>query len=564
MDVTPGPSSSSSGDDSTRNSAAAPTRHETDADLHSLLARLQLHFVHRSPKRMWLGRPMRVTFELALTHLRLHMQHEIDEPKKSKEKHHAKRLHRELLWQDVLGAHILTHDGEHLDRDQINAALASDAAKTKSYLLGVFACPAMAKRAAQGAPDAWLKKRRLFEAFYQFQGAQLQDVVALRRWINYLADPRTASLLAKTASIVALTPEELPARKFLVIINPVGGAGKGVQTYESKVAPIFKYAGIDTTVEVTEHAGHATEIVTSMPLQHYDCVLPVGGDGSLSEITQGLMKRPDWNCAIRQPIGIIPSGSGNGLSHSILHECQERGKPINAAFVLAKGAAQELDITSVRNGKETMYSFLSLEWASIADVDVISEKFRALGGLRFGLVYAHHILFSKKEYPGSLWYLEDDLATSQHEPSRYFETHSPESTEYPPLDLIDEENKANLGGTWKEVKGPFRLVWVMGITHAASDAIVAPSARFDDGYNYITIVDGSVPRKEFLSVLLALEDGAHVERESVQYIRTRAYKVMPERHEDLLCVDGEVFEGPALECQVHRGLGRLITLPRAC
>lgn len=275
------------------------------------------------------------------------------------------------------------------------------------------------------------------------------------------------------------------------------------------------------------------------------------------------MKRPDWNYAIRQPVGIIPGGSGNGLSHSILHQSQEKSKPINAAFVLAKGSPHDLDIASIRNGKETMYSFLSLEWAAIADVDMISEKLRALGALRFGIVFGHQILFSKKEYPGTLWYLEDDLETSQREPPRYFDTHDPDSTEYPRLDLIEsrEDSKA-LGGTWKEVKGHFRLLWVMSITHASYDAIVAPSARFDDGYNYITVVDGSFPRTELVPILLSMEDGTHVERESVQHIRTRAYKLVPDRHDDLLCVDGELFAGPALESQVHRGLGRIITLPR--
>lgn len=279
------------------------------------------------------------------------------------------------------------------------------------------------------------------------------------------------------------------------------------------------------------------------------------------------MARPDWNRAIRQPIGIVPSGSGNGLSHSILHQSRERAKPLNAAFALAKGTAQDIDIASIRNGKAAvMYSFLSLEWAGIADVDLLSEKLRMLGGLRFGVGFGHHIYFTKKEYSGTLVYLDDDAEHAAQAPPRYFDTHDPNATAYPPLDLIDcsRDDHAALGGTWKEVTGHFHLLWVMSITHAAGDALVAPDAQLDDGYHYIFYIDGQAhPRTELMSVLLAMEDGSHVKRASVEQIRTRAYKIVPDRPGDALCVDGELFEGPALECQVHRGLGRVIALPRA-
>lgn len=281
------------------------------------------------------------------------------------------------------------------------------------------------------------------------------------------------------------------------------------------------------------------------------------------------MMRPDWNRAIRQPIGIIPSGSGNGLSHTMLYQSQEASKPINAAFSLAKGTVQEIDIASVRNDKKTMYSFLSVEWAAIADVDVQSEKLRVLGSLRFAVTFMHHIFLAKNEYPGTLWYLEDDddpAAVGSSEPKRYFETHDPASNEYPKLGLIDcsPDDKETLGGgTWKQVKSHFRILWVMSITHASHDAIVAPEARLDDGYIYIMYVDGAeAPRSELLPVLLSMEDASHVTRNSVHHVRTRAYKIVPERPDDMLCVDGEVFAGPSVESQVHRGLGRVIALPR--
>lgn len=245
-------------------------------DLSALLTRLQLRFVHRSPRSMWLGKRMDVKVELSPAQLSITMKEQEGSSTTKARRHH--RLHRELVWRDVLGAHILTQGGEHL-----NAPIDVSAAKdNRTYLLGVYACPAAHQRKEKVAAGA-RKKRRLLELFYEFQGDQLQDVDELRKWINFLADPRTESQLTKVQSVGALTLEERPVRKFLAIINPVGGAGKGVQTYENKVAPVLKYAGIDVTVEITKQAGHATEIITNLPLDVYDCVFSVGGDGSLSE-----------------------------------------------------------------------------------------------------------------------------------------------------------------------------------------------------------------------------------------------------------------------------------------
>lgn len=241
---------------------------------------------------------------------------------------------------------------------------------------------------------------------------------------------------------------------------------------------------------------------------------------SILTVVQGLMQREDWNKAIRQPIGIIPSGSGNGLAHTIAHQSKEKGKPTNAAFMLAKGVPHNLDITSMRNGKDTTYSFLSLEWASIADVDIESEKMRVLGDLRFTVAYINQLLFQKKEYAGKLWYLDED-AFNGEEPPHYFDVADPESNRRPVMDVFDNPEALSAGGKWKEIGDHFRLVWVMNISHAAGDALLAPGAQLDDGYNYITFIHGDQSKKELLGMLLAMENGEHVDKPGVQHIKTR-------------------------------------------
>ncbi|KAG3071292.1 hypothetical protein PC121_g9286 [Phytophthora cactorum] len=524
---------------------------ESLTPLSSLLAELQLEQVVKTLWRATNHEPAR--FHLSPSHCVV-------------EAAGNKQQTLKLSWGDVLGAHVLTADGELV---QTPVDVQNDA----KFLLGVFAC------VCKNHKPKTLKKRRVEEFFFRFKGEQMQQVLKLQKIINFVADPRNQEIVEKLESLDQLEIVERPQRKFLVLVNPVSGPGRAQQVYETKVAPMLRFANVETEVKIMDHANHAMEVVLEIPLGVYDCVVAVGGDGSLYEIVQGLMKRADWNDAIRQPIGIIPGGSGNGLAHSIAHQSEEKGKPVNAAFILAKGLPHDLDITSVRNGKETTYSFLSLEWASIADVDIGSEKLRMLGGLRFTVAFINQLVFQRPEYPGKIWYLDESEVGN---PPHYFETHDPKSTDRPTMDLFDgegqgppadsqpedgkedeaKEEKADKSGIWKELDGHFRIVWVMNVSHAASDALIAPGAEFDDGYNYITFMDGAHSRKDLLAMMLAIETGDHMDKKGVQQVRTRAFKLVPERSTDLMCVDGEVVEGPYLEAQVHRGLARIMAVPR--
>ncbi|KAJ0409639.1 hypothetical protein P43SY_008511 [Pythium insidiosum] len=519
---------------------------------------VSLQYDARSAKTMWLPRVRNVQFEMTRSHCTFVQTRPLRANSMggntSGSLSNAATTRVELVWQDVLGAHVLTEDGEHLVHPVDLTTVNND----KTFVLALFAFPVK-----HAKPDK-LKKRDLREWLFRFPGRDMEAALTLVTWINFMADPRSYKFLADAQSLEDITPVELPRRRFLVIINPVGGAGKGVQTFETRVAPIFKFANIDAEVKLTERAHHGTEIAKTLPLDTYDCVIAVGGDGSLAEIFQGLMGRPDWKDAIRQPIGIVPGGSGNGLFASIMHDIGERFRPRNAAFVLAKGVPQPLDITAVRNPHgDCMYSFLSTEWALIADVDVESEKLRALGGARFTVTTLQHIFMRNKVYEGTVWYLEESdssFTPTSHEPSESLDRIG---FDLLPADMQDGvEVSDGSQARWRKVQGSFHLVWTMNVTHAALDAQMAPGAGLNDGFNYLILVDGSRPRKDLLSLFLVLENGGHVERDMVRFIKTRAYKIVPSRDDDLICVDGEVFRGP-VEAQVHHSVARILTLPNA-
>lgn len=228
---------------------------------------------------------------------------------------------------------------------------------------------------------------------------------------------------------------------------------------------------------------------------------------------------------------------------------------LNAAFALAKGSAGELDVSSVHNTKnEVMYSFLSVEWAFIADVDIDSERFRMFGGLRFAISTVAKLLSRRQLYTGTLQYLSSE--SDVHAPAKFHEisrdsiTASKEGETRPALECCESRQpirKEQEAGEWKEISGAFHVFWAMNVSHAASDGHIAPGAAMDDGYCYLMFMEGAFSRMDLLKMLMGLETGTHVSNAQVQLIRTRAFTLSTDNPSDRLCVDGELFAGPQLQ-----------------
>jgi sphingosine kinase len=63
------------------------------------------------------------------------------------------------------------------------------------------------------------------------------------------------------------------------------------------------------------------------------------------------------------------------------------------SFNLIRATPKPMDLTRFQLAdKSIVHSFLCLEWAIIADVDLESEKYRFLGGLRFAVGAIKRIL----------------------------------------------------------------------------------------------------------------------------------------------------------------------------
>lgn len=130
-----------------------------------------------------------------------------------------------------------------------------------------------------------------------------------------------------------------------------------------------------------------------MNLDDYSGIVVVSGDGLIHEVINGLMDRPDWRRAMRIPIGQIPGGSANALACCVAYSSGEVYSGLSlesfatqTAFNISKSISVPLDLVRIELfDKSVIYSFLALEWAIVADVDLESEKYRYLGAMRFAV-----------------------------------------------------------------------------------------------------------------------------------------------------------------------------------
>ena len=110
----------------------------------------------------------------------------------------------------------------------------------------------------------------------------------------------------------------------------------------------------------------------------YSSILIISGDGLLFEVLQGLFKSS--NLKIESvPIGIIPTGSGNGLARSLAYFNNEEFSLLGSTLNIVKGKKKPMDVMKVTTAKgDIFYSFLSIGYAFTSDCDIESECLRFL------------------------------------------------------------------------------------------------------------------------------------------------------------------------------------------
>jgi len=117
------------------------------------------------------------------------------------------------------------------------------------------------------------------------------------------------------------------ARAVAVIINPISGTGGRIEVARERAeraAALIVARGLDAEVFMTERRGHAKELAAAALDRGVRTVVAWGGDGTVNEVASVLAFRD-------ATLGIVPSGSGNGLARELLIPLEPAGG-FEAAF----------------------------------------------------------------------------------------------------------------------------------------------------------------------------------------------------------------------------------------
>jgi diacylglycerol kinase (ATP) len=129
-----------------------------------------------------------------------------------------------------------------------------------------------------------------------------------------------------------------------VILNPYAGRWLA-RSQRGVVENELQSAGIEYEITSTDGPGHGIQLARDAVEQGYSPVIAAGGDGTISEIVNGMLQASGEQGT--PPLGIIPLGSANDLVINL-------GLPVDIAQsiqVISAGHQRKIDIGEVSFGE---------------------------------------------------------------------------------------------------------------------------------------------------------------------------------------------------------------------
>lgn len=272
-----------------------------------------------------------------------------------------------------------------------------------------------------------------------------------------------------------------------LIYNPASAGGHGEVKFQQAKAALALH---DIHVEGIEslHPGHAIELAKDLADHGAELILAVGGDGTHSEVANGVLR------AANSPIlGFLPGGTGNDFLRDFgvtdIHEAAKR---------IAAGTARAVDAGKVSwlGGEHFTINVFGIAFAAQV-ADRTNRKYKWMGSLGYSAAVIREVLSLKANRTRI---------------------------------VIDQEEH--------QLETPF--VAVCNTIHTGGAMKMAPAAKTDDGELDLLQLE-PVGRVELLMNLFPkIFKGTHVHHPKVHFFRGKQFELEPEIPTPLL-IDGEVM-----------------------
>lgn len=298
--------------------------------------------------------------------------------------------------------------------------------------------------------------------------------------------------------------EELySVKRMHIIVNPFAGKRKGKEI-SNLISSDLDESNIASVIYSTENIGHAEEIVSTISFEKGDALMSVGGDGTLSEIITGLLKRDD-SFYETIPVSIVPSGSGNSQANDMEIEDYR-----DAVQRVVDGRLRKMDVGKVtyldEEEKKIRFSHNLVGWGLGVDANILAEKMRFLGPIRYDLGSLLSIIRGKVR--NARCYIDGNLIDSS-----------------------------------------FILLLIQNTKTGGDRLTLAPMAHVDDGKMDLGVIY-HISRFQVLKLFNQLKaSGSHVWNPNVEYYRFKHLRIETEEP-TAINVDGENLGTTPLEIEV--------------
>ena len=297
----------------------------------------------------------------------------------------------------------------------------------------------------------------------------------------------------------------MKVERIKVIVNPYAGRWKAQAAIPS-IEENLRGLGMAFDLVVTDAPNHGIEIARQAASEGYDAVVAAGGDGTVSEVVNGLVLAVGESPgAVAGPLGIIPLGSANDLGDmlKLSHDVAEACRCIQA------GRTRVIDVGWVNGRCFDNNSAVGLE----PMVSLRQSQMKRLKGIPRYVLAALLTILRHRD-----WQMTVEWDDGRFEG---------------PAALASVGNSPRTGGTF----------------------YMTPRAELDDG-QLDFILGGGMSRLRLLRLLPMTFDGRHVDEPEIIYGRTTRLTVTCQPSTPIQA-DGELFDLAATQIEYRVLPGKL-------
>jgi sphingosine kinase len=322
---------------------------------------------------------------------------------------------------------------------------------------------------------------------------------------------------------VPTTP--LAGKRVTALVNPFGGRRDALAQF-AQIRRVLEASGVEVHTVLTTHAGHAREVAAAIDAAANAALISVGGDGLFCEVLDGLLSRPDAaKTLVALPLGIVPAGTGNGVTASLgIRSTAGAAAAILAARISpldlmrvdllppilgapAGGAAAARTAAAGAAPLRSLHAGLSVAYGAIADHDVLAERtLRWMGSIRT-IIAPLTVIALARSARARLTFTE-----------------------------VAEDGGA--AGAPVVIEDDFSLVHACNLPWIAHDCFMARDAQRNDGCIHVVILR-KCSRLTMLRCFLAMSTGEHNHLREVSIHKVRSFTLEPLTPTANVCVDGE-------------------------